>query len=129
MFLKNIEKLARNNHNFREVVYTGKNSQLVLMSIGIDEDIGEETHETVDQILFFVEGKGQGILNGQSHNFEAGDVAFVPAGTLHNFINTGSVNLKLYTVYAPPNHPPETLHPTKEDAIKDEEDTQQKGGE
>lgn len=116
MFLKDIAKLARENNNFREVIYTGENSQLVLMNIKTNEDIGEETHEKVDQILFFVEGKGRGIINGQSHDFAAGDVAFVPAGAKHNFINTGTINLKLYTVYSPPNHPPETLHMTKEDA-------------
>lgn len=123
MFLKDIAKLALENNNFRKVIYTGKNSQLVLMNIKVNEDIGEETHENVDQILFFVEGRGQGILNGQTHDFEAGDVAFVPAGTEHNFINTGKVNLKLYTVYAPPNHPPETLHVTKEEA-----ESYEKGG-
>lgn len=126
MFLKNINKLTKDNNYFREVVYTGQYSQLVLMSIPIKEDIGMETHKTVDQILFFVEGKGQGILNGQAHNFEAGDVSFVPAGTEHNFINTGNVNLRLYTVYSPPNHPLETLHQTKEDAQKAE--THEKGG-
>ncbi len=126
MFLKGINKLTRDNNNFREVLYTGEHSQLVLMSIKVNEDIGEETHENVDQILFFVEGKGQGILNGQSHDFTAGDVSFVPAGTRHNFINTGTVNLKLYTVYSPPNHPPETLHATKEDAEKAE--ANEKGG-
>lgn len=127
MFLKDINKLTKDNNNFREVLYTGQHSQLVLMSIPIDEDIGMETHRTVDQILFFVEGKGQGILNGQTHNFEAGDVAFVPAGTKHNFTNTGNVNLKLYTVYSPPNHPPETLHMTKEDA-QDTESYEKGGG-
>lgn len=126
MFLKDIAKLARDNDNFREVIYTGRNSQLVLMSLKVNEDIGEETHEAVDQILFFVEGKGQAILNGQSHDFTAGDVSFVPAGTKHNFINTGTANLKLYTVYSPPNHPPETLHETKEDAQKEE--SKEEGG-
>ncbi len=126
MFLKDIHKLTKGNNHFREVIYTGKHSQLVLMSIPINEDIGLETHEAVDQILFFVEGKGQAILNGQTHDFEAGDVSFVPAGTPHNFVNTGTINLKLYTVYSPPNHPPETLQPTKEDAEKAE--AKEKGG-
>ena len=112
----NIKELAKENTLFRKVVYTGKYSQLVLMSIPAGGDIGEETHDTIDQILFFVKGEGEAVLSGESKPIKKGDVVFVPAGTLHNFKNTGQEDLKLYTVYSPPAHPDGTVHATKEEA-------------
>ena len=115
-FQSNLKELAKENNFFRKVVYTGKYSQLVLMSIPVGSEIGEETHPTVDQILFFVEGQGEAILQREAKPVEEGDVVFVPAGTLHNFKNTGDEDLKIYTVYSTPQHPDGTLHKTKEEA-------------
>ena|SRR3989344_2269647 len=120
MFAEDINKLAKENNDFRRVVHTGENSQLVLMSLKPGEDIGEEVHK-VDQMLFFVDGKGEAILNGETKPFEKHDVIFVPAGTKHNFKNTGDESLKLFTVYAPSQHPDGTVHKTKEEAEKAEE--------
>jgi mannose-6-phosphate isomerase-like protein (cupin superfamily) len=85
------------------------------MCIPAGEEIGEETHE-VDQILVFVEGSGEAVLNKQHQPVVANDLVFVPAGTLHNFLNTGDSDLKLYTVYSPPEHAPGTVHKTKKEA-------------
>ena len=116
MFLEDIKKLTKENTNFRKVLYTGTHCQVVAMSIPIGEDIGEETHPNTDQVLFFVEGEGEEILNGESKKVEEHDVVFVSAGTRHNFKNTGDEDLKLFTVYAPPEHPDGTTHKTKKDA-------------
>lgn len=113
---ENIKHLAKENNDFRRVVHTGKYAQLVLMNIKPGEEIGEETHNDVDQILFFVKGAGEAILNGETKVIEKGDSVFVSAGTLHNFKNTGQEELKLYTVYSPPNHPDGTVHKTKAEA-------------
>lgn len=121
MFTEDIKKLTKENTNFREVLHTGKHSQIVAMSIPVGEDIGEETHPEVDQILFFVDGNCEEILNGESRNVEKHDVVFVPAGTKHNFKNTGDKDLKLFTVYAPPEHPDGTVHKTKADAQRAEQ--------
>lgn len=126
MFQGNIKELAKENNNFRKVVYTGQNSQLVLMSIPPAGEIGEETHHDTDQILFLVEGEGEAIIDGQSSPFTEHEVVFVPAGTKHNFKNIGEEDLKLYTVYSPPTHRDGTIHKTKIDAEKDEEDSYQK---
>lgn len=115
-FQANIENQAKSNSFFRQVLYTGKHSQVVLMSIPKGGDIGEETHETVDQILVFVQGKGEAVLEGEAKPIEKGDIVFVGAGMLHNFKNTGEDDLKLYTIYSPPNHPDGTVHKTKEEA-------------
>lgn len=115
MFNKNIESLARENTFFRKEIITGPHSQVVLMDIKPDEDIGEEVHQ-VDQTLVFVSGTGQAILNDVTKNIQKGSLVFVPAGTKHNFKNTGVESLKLYTVYAPSEHAPGTVHKTKRDA-------------
>ena len=119
-YAKNIVELAKENEDFRRVVHTGKYSQLVLMAVKPGEDLGEEVHDTVDQILVFVEGSGEAILEGEPSPVKEGDIVFVDAGTKHNFVNTGEIPLKLYTVYAPPNHPADRVQATKEDAMKDE---------
>ncbi|WBY02585.1 cupin domain-containing protein [Ramlibacter tataouinensis] len=116
----NIRQLAQENKDFRREILTNEHSQLVLMSVGPGEDIGEETHD-VDQTLAFVEGEGEAILDGRKSRIEAGSLVVVPAGTRHNFVNTGSQPLKLYTIYSPPEEAPGTLHRTKADALKAEE--------
>ncbi|MGH7246402.1 MAG: cupin domain-containing protein [Candidatus Levyibacteriota bacterium] len=116
MFHGDIKQLAKENTNYRKVIYTGAYMQLVLMSIPKGGDIGMETHEKTDQVLFFVKGEGKAILNGQEQQVFEHDVVFVPAGTEHNFVNTGDEDLKLYTLYAPPNHPDKIVEKTKEEA-------------
>ena len=104
------------NDDFREVVITGKECQVVLMTLQPGEEIGAEVHEGHDQILVLAEGNGQAVLEGQARDVAANDLIFVHAGVEHNFINTGDKALKLYTVYAPPEHPDGTRHKTKEEA-------------
>lgn len=111
-----IEEAARANTNFRRVLYTGPHAQLVVMSIPAGGEIGEEVHDDVDQMLTFVSGSGAAILDGETKPVGPEDLVFVPAGTRHNFRNEGDEDLKLYTVYAPPEHPDGTIHRTKEEA-------------
>jgi mannose-6-phosphate isomerase-like protein (cupin superfamily) len=115
-FHKDIVELARNNDNYRKVIATGKFSQVVLMSILSKSEIGSETHHDVDQILIFVQGTGTAYLNEEQYSVGPGDAVFVPAGTKHNFINTGAEDLKLYTIYAPAEHKPGIVRETKEEA-------------
>jgi mannose-6-phosphate isomerase-like protein (cupin superfamily) len=118
-FNKDIIKLATENDNFREVLFTTELSQLVLMSLKPGEDIGEETHEGIDQVLTFVSGTGEAVIEGESSPVRTGSIVVVPAGTKHNFINRGDEAMKLYTLYAPPDHKDGTIHRTKEDALND----------
>ncbi len=111
-YVANIEKLSLANDNFRKVLYTDKKSQLVLMSLLPGEEIGEEVHD-VDQFLRVEKGSGKAILKGVSHEIVDGSVIIVPAGTKHNVINTGSVSMKLYTLYMPPHHKDGIVHATK----------------
>ena len=106
---------AMKNTDFRRVILTNKFSQVVLMSVEPGDDIGSETHE-VDQILYFVDGEGEAVLSGKTSKIAAGSLVSVPAGIRHNFINTGKKPLKLYTVYAPPEEEPDTVHKTKAEA-------------
>jgi len=103
-FQTNIVKAAEANEDFRHVLFTGAKSQLVVMSIPPGGEVGEETHQHVEQILYFQSGVGEAHLNGKISSVGPGDVVVVTPGTLHNFINTGSVPLKIFTTYAPPNH-------------------------
>jgi len=112
----NIVAEAKNNTDFRKVLFTGTHSQLVLMSIPPGTEIGDEVHKVAEQTLIFVSGSGEAILNGVTTSITAGDVAVVTPGTEHNFINTGRVPLQLYTIYAPPNHIAGTTEKTKADA-------------
>ena len=114
-FVAKLKKEAKHNGLFRKVLFTGKSSQLVLMSLAPGEDIGEEVHE-VDQLLFIVEGEGKAVLDGREQEVEDGMVVCVPAGTRHNVVNTDDEKLRLFTVYAPPQHAPGTVHETKADA-------------
>lgn len=108
--------LARDSDDFRRVVTTGEHMQVVVMTIPPGEEIGAETHEGHDQVLFFVDGHGEAILDGEPSNIAAGDLVFVHAGVHHNFINTGDRSLRLVTAYAPPEHAPGTVHATKDEA-------------
>ena len=112
---KDIAKQAQDNTDFRRVILTNKHSQVVLMSVEPGDDIGEETHE-VDQILYFVDGEGEAKLGSKTSKIHAGSLASVPAGTVHNFTNTGKKPLKLYTVYAPPEEPEGLVHKDKAEA-------------
>lgn len=114
------EQIAKENDYFRRTLETGEHAQLVAMTLQPGEEIGEETHEG-DQILFFVEGEGEAILEGQGSPVGKGDYTFVRAGTLHNFVNTGSAPLRIVTTYAPPEHPDGTVHRTKAEADAAEE--------
>jgi mannose-6-phosphate isomerase-like protein (cupin superfamily) len=112
-----IEKRTKENDYFREVLFTGPLSQLVVMSLNPGEDIGLETHLETDQFIRVEEGKGKAILDGQEYPLKAGLVLAIPAGTEHNIINSSSKEaLKLYTIYTPPEHPHGTIHKTKADA-------------
>jgi mannose-6-phosphate isomerase-like protein (cupin superfamily) len=108
--------LVMENPSFRRVVETGEHCQVVLMSIAPGGEIGEETHDHVDQVLIFVAGAGEAVLEGERTPIGPGRLVFVPAGTKHNFVNSGDGDLKLYTVYAPPEHAPGTVHETKAEA-------------
>lgn len=110
------------NNTFRRVLYTANHIQLVLMSIPPGGDIGEEVHPDTDQFLRFESGEGQAILDGRKISVTDGDSVIVPAGTKHNFINTGSSDLKLYSIYSPPHHQKNTIHRTKEEAMASKEE-------
>lgn len=121
-YINNIEKISLENQDFRRVLYTAKNSQLVVMSIPASEDIGEETHE-LDQFIRCERGTGKAILDGVENEIQDGFVVIIPAGTKHNIVNTsGTESLQLYTLYSPPNHKDGTIHKTKADAVADEKE-------
>lgn len=118
----NILDRTLENSNFRKVLYTGAHMQLVVMSLKVGEDIGEEVHDTVDQFFRIEKGQAKVVMNGQETLLSDDMVAIVPAGTLHNVINVSETDeLKLYTIYAPSNHPEGTVHATKEEAMASEE--------
>lgn len=121
-FEGNIKKITKDNRSFREVLYTGPHSQLVVMSIPPGEEIGEEVHTKTDQLLVIVDGKGEAILDGKRQAADEHNVIFVTAGTAHNVRNTGKKDLKLFTVYAPPAHAAGTIHKTREEAMHEEEE-------
>lgn len=120
-FVDNIEDLTLGNKDFRRVVYTGKHTQLVLMSLRKGEEIGEEVHEDGDQFFRVEKGKGEVVIDGERHKIRRDDAIVIPAGARHNVINTGDKSLKLYTLYAPPEHKDGTVHQTKADAEEREE--------
>ena len=119
-YVQNIENIAINNKEFRQVLYTAKNCQLVVMALKPREEIGAEVHK-LDQFFRVEEGTGEAFLDGVSKKISAGFAVLVPAGMNHNIINTGSVPLKLYTIYSPPNHRDGVVHHTRADAEKDNE--------
>ncbi len=120
-FISDIEGMAIANSDFRRVLYTSGHCQLVLMSIVPGGEIGMEVHH-LDQFFRVEEGSGEAILDGMSTPIRAGFAVLVPAGANHNIVNTGSVPLKLYTLYAPPNHRDGVVHHTREEAEADSEE-------
>ena len=119
-YVQDIESLAIKNDEFRRVLYTAKNCQLVVMALKPKEEIGAEVHK-LDQFFRVEEGSGEAVLNGVRTAIRAGFAVVVPAGMTHNIINTGSVPLKLYTIYSPPNHRDGVVHHTRADAEADHE--------
>ena len=119
-FVQDIESLAVKNDDFRQVLYTAKHCQLVVMALKPKEEIGAEVH-TLDQFFRVEEGTGEAVLDGVRKKISAGFAVLVPAGAKHNIINTGTVPLKLYTLYAPPNHRDGVIHPTRVAAEADNE--------
>ena len=119
-YVSNIEKESLENSDFRRVLYTAKNSQLVLMNLKPGEDIGEEIH-TLDQFIRVEAGEGKAVLDGVEHAIADGSAVVVPAGVKHNVINTGSADMKLYTLYSPPEHQDGTIRKTKAEALSNEE--------
>ncbi|MFA5318438.1 MAG: cupin domain-containing protein [Patescibacteria group bacterium] len=117
-YVTNIEKETLENNNFRKVLYTAKNSQLVLMSIEPGDDIGAEVHK-LDQFIRIEKGTAKAVLDGVESELPAEHAVVIPAGTEHNIINTGSEPLKLYSIYSPPEHKDGTVHPTKAEAIEE----------
>ncbi len=111
-----VVELARRNGEFRNVIWTGEKTQLVLMAIPEGGEIGGEVHEGHDQLLYFVAGKGVAKIGDVETEVADGDVSIVPSGTFHNFRNTGPGMLKLFTTYSPPEHAPGTEHVTKNEA-------------
>ena len=115
-YVQNIEEQSLANDTFRTVLHTTEHLQLVVMSLLPGEDIGEETH-TLDQFIRVEQGEGKSILDGEEHDLSDGFAVIIPAGVRHNIINTSShLPMKLYTLYAPPNHKPGTIHKTKAEA-------------
>jgi len=120
-FTSNIENDTLKNDNFRKVLYTSKHMQLVLMSLKPGEDIGKETHANVDQFFRFEAGEGKCIINENEYIVGNGDVLIIPCGSTHNIINTGKSDLKIYTIYTPPNHKDGITFGTKSEASKSKE--------
>ena len=122
-FIADIEDRTEDNDAFRRVLYTGPNLQLVVMSIEPGEEIGEEVHEHTDQFFRVEQGKGEIVMDGRATGIESDTAMLVPAGTRHNIRNTGNRALKLYTLYAPPQHEDGTVHRTRAEAEKAEKST------
>jgi len=122
-YIVNIEKETLANNNFRKVLYTAKNSQLVLMSIAPGDDIGSEIHE-LDQFIRIEAGNAKAILDDVEHDLPADNAVVIPAGTKHNIINMGDEPLKLYSVYSPPEHKDGVVHKTKAEATEEHFDGQ-----
>lgn len=121
-FHTNIEQDTLSNNNFRKVLYTAKNMQLVLMTLQPGEDIGEEVHPDNDQFFRIEEGNGLCIINDNDYEISDDDVVIIPQGSNHNIINTGKKPLRMYTIYAPPHHQDGIVHMTKEEAAANDED-------
>src|SRR5512136_2328029 len=117
-----IERDTKKNADFRRVLYTGKHSQLVLMNLKPGEEIGEETHKDVDQFFRFEAGEGKVIIDGVEHRVKDGNGVIIPAGARHNVVNTSKrMNLRLYTIYSPPEHQDGVVRHTKKESMASEE--------
>ena len=126
-FCANIEKDTLENENFRKVLYTGKNSQLVLMSLKPKEEIGMEVHKENDQFFRFEKGEGKCIIDGNEYELKDGVAIIVPAGAQHNIVNTSETeNLKMYTIYSPAHHKDGIIRATKEEAEANEAEFDEK---
>lgn len=113
-FVGNIERITLDNNNYRKVLFTTSTQQLVVMSLKPNEEIGEEIHPNITQFIRIEKGSCDAVLNGRIFHMEDNDVVVIPPGTKHNIINTSSINeLKLYTIYSPPNHPKDMIQHTK----------------
>ncbi len=121
-YIDNIQDQTLSNDNFRKVLYTGPKSQLVVMSLKPGEDIGMEVHENVDQFFRIEQGTAKVIIDDREEVVHDDYAVVVPAGSKHNVINIGDIDLKLYTIYTPPEHKDGTVHKTKEEAMADEHD-------
>lgn len=122
-FVGNIEEKTLNNSFFRQVLFTGPHSQLVVMSLQPNEDIGLEVHQSVDQFFRIEQGEGKVLINGEEQAIKDGFAIVIPAGTEHNVVNTSAdKQLKLYTIYTPPQHKDAIIHKTKEEAMSDTTD-------
>lgn len=121
-FHANLEELASKNRDYRRVIYTGRLSQIALMSIPPGGDVGYETHERVEQILFIQSGKGRLVMDGATQDLGPGDVVVATPGLAHDIINTGNEPMQIYTVYTPPNHIPGRVQTTKAAADADKAD-------
>ena len=118
-FVGDLKTSAKRNEDFRRVLFSAKQMQLVVMSLRPGEEIGTEVHD-VDQLIYVTGGQGRVVLDGRAQELEAGSVVCVPAGVQHNVINAPGGEMKLFTIYAPPEHAPGTVHPTREDAEAEE---------
>lgn len=116
-FIIDLEDKTLTNEYFREVLYTTTKSQLVVMSLIPNEEIGEEVHQDHDQFIRIETGQAKVILNGEEHDVSDGYAVVIPAGTKHNVINTGAGMVKLYTIYTPPEHKDGIIHKTKQEAV------------
>jgi mannose-6-phosphate isomerase-like protein (cupin superfamily) len=126
-FRDNIEELTLNNTDFRRVLYTGENIQLVLMTLQPGEEIGAEVHDDKDQFFRFESGTGEVLINDKSNPVEDGIGVIVPAGAKHNVRNTGDDALTFYTIYGPPDHKDKTVHKTKDQAERDHDNDEYDG--
>ena len=127
-YCEDIEKATLENEDFRRVLYTGRNLQLVLMSLAPGEEIGEETHEDRDQFFRFEEGEGVVVIDGVENEVEDDFAVIVPAGACHNVKNTGEEPLQFYTLYGPPEHKDKVVHKTRDDAERDHDNDHWDGG-
>ena len=113
-YIINIDQETRSNEDYRRVLYTAKNSQLVVMNIAPGDEIGEEVHE-LDQFIRFERGRAKVLMNDEEYSVQEDFAVVIPAGVKHNVINTGEIDLQLYSVYAPPEHKDQIVQPTKAD--------------
>ncbi len=118
-FVDDIEQLTKDNDDFRRVLYTGKNLQLVLMALRPGEEIGEEVHDDRDQFFRIEDGSGEVMIDGVRHRVEDDDAIIVPAGARHNVVNTGKSSLRLYTLYGPPEHRDGVVHHRKAEVVEE----------
>jgi len=120
-YIVNIEETTEDGHDFRRVLYTGKHSQLVVMSLEVGEEIGEEVHSEIDQFIRVEKGEGMVIIDGIKHRLSDGFAAVIPAGAKHNVINTSDQPMKIYTIYSPAEHRDGVVHQIKIEAVADSE--------